>query len=407
MELLKISCRILELLNRIAIATAILFYVYYPTFAQQQPNLQAGFEPRVALAAFRSSADPSEDLNSTTISPALTLTKSLPLRFAAHGSLKYVEKFGDIEPYKRLTAGVGLRYYPKFKSIPAHASSFQVAWRKRLGLYCFTNYRVNLLEDNPENNFFKDVGSGLVGGLGFNIFFSKQFALEQEIQVFSAGQYWNRNIGISSTVRLAFGSPLKYWPEINDLASNSSSKGSHVDEERFVKPCFAIFLEPSIADGFGRRILDDPDEPVLTEHHIYYSLGGGVILPKGFEVGLNVRLLDAIGSVDDVLDVSYRDQYYMAGIFARYDIPVYNNRVRLLAQLDASYSNYSYLYNTGHRKISRTYVGFAPILRYVIYPQVYLSGVMNFNLTTDNDRNSLAANFPEISVMFVMQNGKT
>ncbi len=362
--------------------------------AQQTPKWTLELTPGFAGGNTRVSDDPDDDLTYFVLAPELGYTRTVFKSFALEAQGRYIRTYGDIESYESTSLTLGVRNYLIFGNPSKERERLATIARKRFSLYPFLRYSLQLSSRNPENNRFKELESGFSAGIGSSLFFTRNIGFTSELKIHETGPFYSNNVAVSWTSHFTF-TKLTHWPETKHLAGAHKRAPVAEGSPRYLKPRQAVFVEAGI--GYAPQEEENPNgEGFINEHPVYYTIAGGLLLPHNFEVGVTASVLDAIGSISDEVDIQRRDQYYFAGVFTRYDIPVYTNRIRLLAELSYSHSNYTYFNDAGHRRLSRSYFGFAPIVRYAIQPRIYVSGSMRFNTSLDGDRNTLAANFPEL-----------
>ena len=370
--------------------------------AQQRPRFTLGLQPTFAHASLTPTLDPADDVRYGLLAPSVYASHRLVDGLSAEAGLRYATTYGAIEPYRSLSGSAGLRYYLRFPQRRAPASRLDVVLRKHFALYGLARYRIGARGHDPTGDIrLTEPNAGFGGGIGTQLYLGRALGLASELVVYQSPPGSASPLTLSYVQRVFFG-PGDQWPEVPPR-THPRARDAVSDRSAFAKPEVAFFLEPRFGFAPDVEYAEENGVEDRYEYSFYYGLAGGAFLPHGFEAGARVTLLDAWGAIPFV-DVE-RGRYYFAGAFVKYDLPILDERWRMLVEANVNLSNYTYDYELGHRRRTHLYAGFAGEMRYVISPRVYASAAMNFWLTTDDDRATLACNYPSLGVVLVTGRG--
>ncbi len=233
-------------------------------------------------------------------------------------------------------------------------------------------------------------------GFGYTIFLTRWLALSSTYEFLQTGPFYGSGIGLHRRGAIMITKPLECWPKTVAKNPLKDAWAEYTAPQQLALRTKGIALEGGF--GYAPDVIyaEESGEPDNKwQHPFFYSIGATIAHGKCLESGIFFQLIDVFGSVDDP-DFE-RDQFYAVSVFSRYQVLPFTDRYRPFLQAHVRYSDLNYVYETGLLHKKNFTVGFAPMFRFVANNQLYLNLSMEFNLTLDKDRNTLATNYPRVS----------
>ncbi len=364
--------------------------------AQQTPFISLDASTGLAFSRIKVDDIPKNDVRFQILAPSVNLSAKIFDNAYLEAGFRYIKYSGDIEPYQANRLGIGTRYYLNTQDRDEDISWMRREFIKRVSLYGFVRHRWLNNESSPENNRFKDLGEGWQGGIGYTVYPFRSIGLSGEVALSRLGPFYGRGVGVLRSSSITF-SWNPWWPRVPKPKSERPTF-PFIPNERFAKSRRGLFAE--LEFGWAPDSEEEADSRGFTsrENPLFYNIAVGMLLPNTLEVGARITYLDAIGSMPE--RSTRRDQYVFAYGFARSDLAIVPHRLRGVVELGAGYGDYLYLNNAGHVRDDRFYITFSPAVRFVITPKIYSSLAMRFQVTPDRDRNTLASNYPALTLGF-------
>ena len=390
----------LSLLIRFLFGTVGLL-ISYAGQSQLVPRYSLLVNPAFSYGKFTPTVDPADDYVFWHLAPEVGANFRVAQRFMLGGSVRYDRTLGDIEPFERVGVQAEARWYPKLWREKPARSIAMYSIRKRLAVYGVARYGLTVWDKMPENNRLIRSLDGLSAGLGLSINLTRWLTLEYEYLAFGTGPFVDAKVnhGFSGQFRIP---KFEVWPErpahLVDDTPRRVNKRLQPDGDLRPQP-YTVFVEGAYGYAPDVSYEEENGEEDRWEHPMYYTLAGGMVLSQNFEAGAQVSLLDARGSINS--SDPFREQFVLAGLFARYTI-MPEERLNFNVGLRADYANTQHLADSQFASANQVYLGFSGHLAYTLNPSLRLIAGMNFLMTADGDRNTLALNHPEVRLRWVL-----
>lgn len=392
-------------LIRILVCTIASGALMISAFAQQAPGTSLLFDPGIGGGNFRIDDNPDNDLLFISLSPALGVSVSVFNRFHAYAAFQYFELSGSLlDPYESSVATIGARYYLSVFDSTRQTDNYALnVIKKRFSVFIEARYGKRLHEKLPENNRYKSIGDGWNAGVGVQFYVTPWLSVSRSFSYGKLGPFYGNRYGLVREEYCTIHKRLTYWPQNQSLWNFLKNKRNQKGKEFYGVTKGSSQLE--VGYGYAPQPVFDDNTGVVKnlEHPMFYRIGVRYAPIERLDVGGSIQLIDAIGSIPELSD--RRDQYYALIASGQYTVMPLKGRFKPVVKAHLKYSNYTYYYDRGHEREGRFYAGFAPSLRFFASHRVLVNASMNFFFTTDNDRNTLANNYPELSVS-LLRGGK-
>lgn len=391
------------------IKSFILFLIIVSTtvfsWSQQSPRGAVFIDPGYGRLNLRLDDNPDNDISFLSLNPAIGVSSPVFNRVHAYASFRYISLSGSLlDPYEGSVATVGARYYLNVFDSTRQTDNYALnIIKKRFSIFIDASYGKKIHEKLPENNRYKSIGDDWTAGVGIQFYFTPWLSISRIFSYGKHGPFYGEEYGLVRSQFLSVHKRLEYWPKNQSLWSLLKDKRNHKGKKFYGMTKGSSQLE--IGYGYAPdRVLDDNTGDVIDrEHPMFYRIGVRYAPIERLDVGGSIQLIDAIGSIPELSD--RRDQYYALIASGQYTVMPLKGRFKPVVKAHLKYSNYTYYYDRGHEREGRFYAGFAPSLRFFASHRVLVNASMNFFFTTDNDRNTLANNYPELSVS-LLRGGK-